>query len=212
MSQDTIDARIGRAHAIAEAAVLEHGRLCVVAAAEAIRQVFPTASAAELDVRDWREDGVRLLLVRDTSGRELPAGEEKGWDSVRIDAEMYLVDALEFADPTALGWRELDPDKAEHPAQDRFLVPLPSEVEDEHGSGPDVAAGERSWELISKEQAEEWAGRALTDKDMDRLDDAIPHSTIPDAIGTIVSSFDPDEDDGEHDDEVDSFAESGGSA
>jgi hypothetical protein len=45
-------------------------------------------------------------------------------------------------------------------------------------------------ELISREQAEAWAGRALTDDDLARLDEAIPNSSIPAAIDAIVASFD----------------------
>ncbi|MGW4720856.1 hypothetical protein [Nocardia sp. NPDC004260] len=43
--------------------------------------------------------------------------------------------------------------------------------------------------LITREQAESWAGRALSDDEMDRLDDAIPNSSIPEAIATIIDSF-----------------------
>ncbi|MFB7837814.1 hypothetical protein ACWIGW_44765 [Nocardia brasiliensis] len=46
------------------------------------------------------------------------------------------------------------------------------------------------WQLITREQAESWAGRPLSDEEMDRLDDAIPNSSIPEAIGAIVDSFD----------------------
>lgn len=42
-------------------------------------------------------------------------------------------------------------------------------------------------------QLEAWAGRELTDEDVERLDECIPNSSIPDAIDTIVASFDPDE-------------------
>ncbi|MBF6213141.1 hypothetical protein [Nocardia puris] len=45
------------------------------------------------------------------------------------------------------------------------------------------------WQLITKSQAEAWAGKPLTAEQMDRLDAAIPHSGIPDAISAIVHSF-----------------------
>jgi hypothetical protein len=48
----------------------------------------------------------------------------------------------------------------------------------------------RSLELITREQAESWAGRALSDDELERLSDAIPNSSIPDAVDTIVSSWD----------------------
>lgn len=47
-------------------------------------------------------------------------------------------------------------------------------------------------ELISREQAEAWGGRHLSEDDLACLDDAIPNSSIPDAIGTIVYHLDPD--------------------
>ncbi|WP_194838622.1 hypothetical protein [Nocardia sp. XZ_19_369] len=45
-------------------------------------------------------------------------------------------------------------------------------------------------QLITRAQAESWARRPLTNEDMDRLDTAIPHSSIPEAIATIVDGFD----------------------
>lgn len=47
--------------------------------------------------------------------------------------------------------------------------------------------------IITREQIEAWAGRSLTDDELDRLDECIPHSSIPDAIDTIVSSFEAHE-------------------
>ncbi|WP_018685335.1 hypothetical protein [Actinokineospora enzanensis] len=44
--------------------------------------------------------------------------------------------------------------------------------------------------LITHEQLEAWAGRPLTDLDLDRLDVAIPNSSIPAAIGEIVAGLD----------------------
>lgn len=41
-------------------------------------------------------------------------------------------------------------------------------------------------QLISRDQAEEWAGVRLTDEQLERLAAAIPNSSIPDAIATIV--------------------------
>lgn len=45
------------------------------------------------------------------------------------------------------------------------------------------------WQLITRAQAESWAGRPLSDEEMDRLDNAIPNSSIPDAINAIVANF-----------------------
>ncbi|WP_165759258.1 MULTISPECIES: hypothetical protein [Mycolicibacter] len=42
--------------------------------------------------------------------------------------------------------------------------------------------------LISREQASEWSGGTpLTDEEYERLAEAIPFSSIPDAIDTIVN-------------------------
>ena len=49
-------------------------------------------------------------------------------------------------------------------------------------------------ELISREQAEAWAGQSLSDELLDRLGEAIPQSGIPDAINTIVASIVADDD------------------
>lgn len=45
-------------------------------------------------------------------------------------------------------------------------------------------------ELITREQLECWAGRPLTVDDLSRLDEAIPCSSIPEAIGAIVEGMD----------------------
>lgn len=42
---------------------------------------------------------------------------------------------------------------------------------------------------LSRGQLEAWAGRALTDDELSRLEDAIPNSSIPDAVWVIVDSF-----------------------
>jgi hypothetical protein len=42
---------------------------------------------------------------------------------------------------------------------------------------------------LTRQQLENWAGRPLSDEELERLDDAIPNSSIPEAIGTIVSAF-----------------------
>lgn len=36
---------------------------------------------------------------------------------------------------------------------------------------------------------EEWAGQPLTDEQIERLERAIPHSSIPESVNVIVSSF-----------------------
>ncbi|WP_186244518.1 hypothetical protein [Mycobacterium simulans] len=43
--------------------------------------------------------------------------------------------------------------------------------------------------LITRAQADAWAGQPLTDSAIERLGDCIPHSSIPDTIGTIVDSW-----------------------
>lgn len=46
---------------------------------------------------------------------------------------------------------------------------------------------------ITREQLEAWADRALTDDEVDQLDDALPHSSIPEAIGVIADSLGRDQ-------------------
>ena len=53
-----------------------------------------------------------------------------------------------------------------------------------------AAALDAPAELITAEQASSWAGRTLTADELDRLSEAIPHSSIPDAIDTIAASWD----------------------
>jgi hypothetical protein len=43
--------------------------------------------------------------------------------------------------------------------------------------------------IISRDQLEAWAGRPLTNEQVERLDRAIPHSSIPEAVATIVESM-----------------------
>ena len=40
---------------------------------------------------------------------------------------------------------------------------------------------------ITRAQLEAWAGRPLSDGEVDTLDDAIPNSSIPEAVGVIVA-------------------------
>jgi len=43
--------------------------------------------------------------------------------------------------------------------------------------------------MITRDQAEAWAGRRLSREELDRLAEALQHSSVPEAIGTIVSSW-----------------------
>ena len=63
-------------------------------------------------------------------------------------------------------------------------------VPQESASDPSLASesAERA-ELITRQQAEAWAGRSLSDDELERLERAIPLSSIPDAISTIVGSL-----------------------
>lgn len=47
---------------------------------------------------------------------------------------------------------------------------------------------------ITREQLEAWAGRALTDEQVARLDRCLPDSSIPEAVGTIAASMGDDDD------------------
>lgn len=43
--------------------------------------------------------------------------------------------------------------------------------------------------VLTREQLEAWAGRTLTDDQIERLDNAIPNSSIPEAIAEIMSAI-----------------------
>ena len=42
---------------------------------------------------------------------------------------------------------------------------------------------------VSREQLEQWAGRSLSETEIDRLHACVSHSSIPEAIAEICSSF-----------------------
>ncbi len=44
--------------------------------------------------------------------------------------------------------------------------------------------------LITREQVQQWAGRDLSDVELERLQRCVLYSSIPDAISTIVTSWD----------------------
>lgn len=44
---------------------------------------------------------------------------------------------------------------------------------------------------LTREQLESWAGRALSDEEVEQLDTLIPESSIPEAISTIVGAMEP---------------------
>ena len=60
-----------------------------------------------------------------------------------------------------------------------------SSAEDEEGPGITLTRG----------QLNAWAGRTLTDRQVDELEDAIPNSSIPEAIAVMSSHFIDEEDD-----------------
>jgi hypothetical protein len=44
--------------------------------------------------------------------------------------------------------------------------------------------------VLTEGEVNAWAGRVLTADERDRLAECIPHSSIPEAVATIVDSFD----------------------
>lgn len=44
--------------------------------------------------------------------------------------------------------------------------------------------------MISRSALAAWTGRDLTDSEVERLSQAIPHSSIPDALGEVAGQFD----------------------
>lgn len=51
--------------------------------------------------------------------------------------------------------------------------------------------------VITRHQLEAWAGHGLSDEQVQRVSDAIPHSSVPDAIGQIAAEAFSDEYDDE---------------
>jgi hypothetical protein len=43
---------------------------------------------------------------------------------------------------------------------------------------------------LTRDQLESWAGRELTDDEVETLDTVLPESSIPEAIGEIVRGWD----------------------
>jgi hypothetical protein len=59
-----------------------------------------------------------------------------------------------------------------------------------------VVSADRHTVTITRRQLEEWVGRELTDEEVDVLDECIPGSSIPEAIGTIAMHALPWEEEG----------------
>lgn len=62
---------------------------------------------------------------------------------------------------------------------------------------PPPAPAERRGILLTREQLEAWACRTLSEEEIDALDEAIPNSSIPDAVSAISDTLpgvEPDED------------------
>jgi hypothetical protein len=45
---------------------------------------------------------------------------------------------------------------------------------------------------LTRAQLDAWAGFALTDEDVERIEEALPLSTLPDVVGTIAFAVRPD--------------------
>ena len=54
---------------------------------------------------------------------------------------------------------------------------------------PDAAPAADNGITISRDRLDEWAGRELSDNEVDQLKRAIPYSSIPEALRTIADSF-----------------------
>jgi hypothetical protein len=51
----------------------------------------------------------------------------------------------------------------------------------------------RAGVIISRDQLESWAGRTLSDEEVARIGDALPHSSVPESVGTIAENMIIDE-------------------
>lgn len=48
---------------------------------------------------------------------------------------------------------------------------------------------------LTRDQLESWAGRGLSDREVERLEDALPHSTIGELVYLVVDGMEPEPDD-----------------
>lgn len=61
--------------------------------------------------------------------------------------------------------------------------------EPDYGPNLDYQRDQNHTITITRDQLECWAGRPLTEEEVDRLDEALPDSSIPEAIATIVGEM-----------------------
>ena len=54
---------------------------------------------------------------------------------------------------------------------------------------PPTAEEDRPGIILTRGQLEAWACRTLTDEEVEALDEAVPNSSIPEAIGTMADSI-----------------------
>lgn len=102
----------------------------------------------------------------------------KAVEGVVIDADGLPVDGVEFISGNpSLSIRS-------EKAALALVQQLVADV-DEHLA----EMGLRLSDLVGVEQAEAWCGRTLSDDDVERLEEAIPNSSIPEAVDAIVSSW-----------------------
>lgn len=94
-------------------------------------------------------------------------------EGIRTATEAALVDLL-GVDQDLINAYWLDPEQQSHPQPYAEELPLLSD--------PD------NW-LITYEQVEQWSGKRLDREQWERLNEAIPYSSIPDAIATIVDTI-----------------------
>lgn len=71
----------------------------------------------------------------------------------------------------------------------QLLVDLGREPGDHDVSARTHTSPSHTEMLLTQTQITEWVGRPLSPEEMQRLRNAVPSSSIPDAIGTIVEGF-----------------------
>lgn len=72
-------------------------------------------------------------------------------------------------------------------AQDR--LPPGYQLRPAHRDGPTFVFTCHPGLTLTRNQLEAWAGRPLTEQDVASLTEALPHSSIPEAIGTIADNL-----------------------
>lgn len=146
---------------------------------------------------DWQSDVEPMSLHRLIHTDAADAPGEPGWQQGHLHPEYPLTWAAEPETKCRDCGRALEPADEGDPEgpwvdengdrecdvtfRDHWLF-SPNE--------PPLPQEEQIGITLTRGQLEAWAGRKLTNMEVERLDEAVPHSSIPEAIAVIVDNLD----------------------